>query len=312
MQRYILKRMLQAAVTIILVSMVIFVLARLSGNPLDLLLPPEATLADRQAMSEALGLNKPILTQYGIFAKNAVRGDFGESIKWDEPAWNLVWSRFPNTLQLAVLAMSLNVMVGLTLGMYSALRPGGMLDSFGKVFALLGQSVPTFWTGIMLILILSVQLHLLPTSGKGPGLGELQGWKHLIMPAFTLGWFGMASTVRLSRSAMLDVLDSEFIKMVRIKGLPERTVIWKHALKNASIPILTLAALQFAGLLNGSVIVEVIFAWPGMGRLAYDAVLARDFPVVQTAVFVGSSIFISANLLVDIAYAYLDPRIRYQ
>ncbi|MBI4295040.1 MAG: ABC transporter permease, partial [Chloroflexi bacterium] len=235
MQRYIMKRLGQAAVTIVLISVVIFILARLSGNPLDLLLPPEATREDREAMSNALGLNKPIITQYGIFAKNAVRGNFGESIKWDEPAWNLVWSRFPNTLQLAALAMLMKILIALPLGMYSAMRPGGFLDSFAKTFAMLGQSVPTFWTGIMLILLFSVSWHLLPTSGKGPGLGELQGWKHLIMPAFTLGWFGMAATVRLSRSAMLDVLDSEYIKMVRIKGLPERTVVWKHALKNASI-----------------------------------------------------------------------------
>jgi peptide/nickel transport system permease protein len=304
MKRYILKRSVQGVICLIGVTIVVFFLTRMSGDPVLLLVPPEATKEDIIEMRILLGLDKPIYIQYGKFISRAVRGDLGQSIRWNRPTVELFLERFPNTLVLAIAAMLFAVFIGIPMGVISAVKVGKWFDNIGKIFALLGQAIPVFWVGIMLILIFAVHLKLLPTSGIG-------GWKNLVMPTITLGWFFTASLTRLSRSAMLDVLDSEYVKLGRIMGLPEIMVIGKYALKNASIPILTLGAVNLVILLNGTVVTETVFNWPGIGRLIVDSIFARDFPVVQTCVLIASFFYIFTNLIVDILYAYIDPRIRY-
>jgi peptide/nickel transport system permease protein len=305
MQRYIFKRLIQAVICMIGVSIIVFMLSRLSGDPLDLMMPPESTKEDWDIMRTELGLDKPIYVQYARFVAGAVQGDFGESIRWEKPCFEIFWDYFPNTLLLGSAAMAFSLMIGIPFGIVSAVRVNTWVDGVGKVFALLGQSLPVFWVGIMLILIFAVNLRVLPTSG-------MTGWENILMPAFTLGWYFTAAQTRLTRSAMLDVLDSEYIKLARMKGLPERAVVLKHAFKNAVLPVITMAALNFIVLLNGTVITETIFAWPGVGRLVVQAIFARDYPLVQTCVFIASALFVLANLVVDILYMYLDSRIRYQ
>ena len=304
MQRYILKRLAQTLVTIWIVTLVVFMLTRITGDPVDLLLSPDASAEDRAVARKAWGLDQPVYVQYWRYGSGMMRGDFGTSIKWDEPTLNIFLERFGATVQLATFAMVVSATFGITIGVLSAKAPGGKIDTFGRAWALAGQSMPTFWVGIMLILIFAVWLRVLPTSGTG-------GFRHLILPGFTLGWYSMAAFTRLARSAMLNVLDSEFIKMCRIKGLPERLVVWKHAVKNASLPILTLFGVQFVQFLSGSLVTETVFAWPGVGRLAVWSVYSRDYPVVQTIVVIVSSGYLFVNLFIDILYAYIDPRIRY-
>jgi peptide/nickel transport system permease protein len=305
MRVYIIRRLFQALICLIGVTIVIFSLTRLSGDPVLLMVPPEATKADQEVMRKTLGLDKPLHIQYLSYMFRAVKGDFGKSLRWDRPNIDLFLERFPKTLLLACTAMAFAIVVGIPVGVLSAVRVGGWFDNVGKVFAFLGQAMPTFWCGIMLILVFAVWFRILPTSGTG-------SWKNLIMPAFTLGWAVTAAFARLSRSAMLDVLDSEYIKMARLMGESELAVVAKHAFKNAFIPILTLGAINFVILLNGTVVTETVFNWPGIGRLVVDAIRTRDFPVVQTCVLIASSLFIFVNLLVDLLYAYIDPRIRYQ
>jgi len=244
--------------------------------------------------------------QYFVFLGKALRGDFGTSWKWQgHTAMGLVVERLPATLQLAGVAITISILLALPFGVLTAVWKDTFFDSLGKLVALLGQSVPSFWLGIVLMWIFAVSLGWLPTSGRGTVY-------HMILPAICLGWFQVAATMRLIRSSMLDVLDSEFVKLTRVKGLPEWKVVWKHCLRNAAIPPLTYFATTAGVLLTGSVIIESVFAWPGTGLLAVDAVRARDFQVVQAIVIVFSSVFLMANLVVDILYAYIDPRIRYQ
>lgn len=305
MQRYILKRLLQAVICLVGVSIIVFMLSRLSGDPLTLMMPPEASKADWELMRRTLGLDQPLYMQYWKFISGAVFGDFGQSIRWNKPCLQVFLDYFPNTLLLGSAAMAFSLLVGIPFGILSAVKVGRAFDRFAKIFALMGQSLPVFWVGIMLILVCAVWLGLLPTSGIG-------SWQNLVMPAFTLGWYFTAAQTRLTRSSMLDVLDSEYIKMARVKGVPEYLVILKHALKNAFLPVMTMAALNFIVLLNGTVITESIFAWPGVGRLVVQAIFSRDYPVVQACVFIASALFIFTNLAVDIMYAYMDPRIRYR
>jgi peptide/nickel transport system permease protein len=305
MQRYILKRLLQTLVTVWIISVGVFMLTRLTGDPVDLMLSPLASAHDREIARTAWGLDQPLYIQYWRYAFGMLHGDFGQSIYWGTPTINIFFERFGATAQLATFAIILSATVGIAVGVLSATKPGGLIDRFGRVWALAGQSMPTFWVGIMLILLFSVTLRILPTSGTG-------GLSHLILPGITLGWYSMAAFTRIARSSMLDVLDSEYIKLCRIKGLPEWMVIWKHAAKNASLPILTLFGVQFVQFLSGSLVTETIFAWPGVGRLAVWAVYNRDYPVVQTIVFVIASGYLFVNLFIDILYAYIDPRIRYE
>lgn len=305
MKRYIVRRLGQAVITIIGISMIVFLLTHLTGDPVALLAPQSATEEDLQKIRIDYGFDKPIYVQYWIYITGAIRGDFGVSIRGNIPAIKMFLDRFPNTLKLAVVSMIFAILVGVPSGIFSAVKVGRKFDSFGKVFALMGQALPGFWVGIMLIIIFSTHLKLLPTSGMG-------SWKHYIMPAFTLGWYTMAALTRLSRSAMLDVLDAEYIKMARIKGVAEFWVILKHAFKNAAAPVITLSALQFVVMMNGTMIIESVFTWPGLGRLIIESIFGRDYPVVQMCVLISSSFFVFANLIVDILYSYLDPRIRYQ
>jgi peptide/nickel transport system permease protein len=239
-----------------------------------------------------------------VFVKNLLRGDFGKSIYYRIPAFDLYIQRLPASLLLASVAMTFSLMIGIPVGIYSAVRVNTWFDSFGKISALLGQAMPSFWVGLMLIMFFSVHLGWLPSSGA-------EGWRNLIMPAFSLGLLSTAAHMRLARSAMLEVLGSEYIKLARIKGLSEQLVIVKHAFKNAMIPVLTLAAINLVLTVNIAVVVESVFAWPGIGRLLFEGISFRDFPVVQTTVLLGGVMFVTVNLIVDILYAYIDPRIRY-
>jgi peptide/nickel transport system permease protein len=305
MKRYVIKRLLLGLLTLVGVSMIIFVAVRLSGDPVLLLLSPDASEQEIQKARVELGLDKPIPVQYVIFLKNSLKGDFGRSTRYRRPALELVTKRLPATVQLALLAFAVSVTLGITIGVISATRPGSWLDLFGKSFAMIGQAMPEFWIGIMAILIFSVKLGWLPTSGKG-------GLLHLILPSLTLGWFSAASIARLTRSSMLGVMGSEYIKTARLKGNPERVVVWRHALRNALIPIVAMGGMQLGRLLGGAVIVETIFGWPGLGQLILEAINTRDYSVVQTGVFITSTIFIGLNLLVDLMYGVIDPRIRYE
>ena len=306
MQRYIARRFLQSLLAIWVMSLIVFSLARVTGNPLDVMLPMEAGPEEYERVSKHWGLDQPLYVQYAIFLSKAVRGDFGDSWKWHGySAMGLVWQRLPATLQLAGFALFISIAIALPVGVLAAVMKGSPWDSVAKIIALLGQSLPGFWLGIVLMWIFAVHLGWFPTSGRG-------GLQYMILPAITLGWFQVAAVMRLVRSSMLEVLDSEFVKLTRIKGLPEWKVIWKHCLRNASIAPLTYFAIIAGVLMTGSVVTESVFSWPGTGLLVVDAVRARDFQVVQAVVIVFAGIFIFTNLLVDILYAYLDPRIRYQ
>ena len=310
MQRYILVRLSQSLVVLFAVSIIIFGLARLSGNPLDLLVPEDAEPEDIVDMERKWGLDRPLHVQYFTFLSNALRGDFGKSLRYtDKDAMQMVMQRFPATLLLAGLALVISTSIAVPVGILSALKKDTPADFTAKIFALLGQSAPSFWVGIMLMWIFAVELGWLPTSGTGePGFDRVV---HLLLPALSIGWYQVAALMRLVRSSMLEVLDSEFIKLARIKGVTETRVVWKHALRNAAIAPITLFGLLVAQLVTGTVVTETVFAYPGVGLLAVDAIRYRDFQVMQTIVVVFAVIFVGVNLMVDIVYAYVDPRIRY-
>jgi peptide/nickel transport system permease protein len=305
MARYVLRRLLAGLICLIGVSIIIFTVVRLTGDATDLLLPVDAKPEDFERLRAELGLDKPIPVQYLIFIKEASRGNFGRSTRWTRPALELVLTRLPATFQLGFVAFLFAISLGLLAGVIAATHRGKWIEQVVRLGALCGQSMPSFWIGIMLILIVGVQLRLLPTSGRG-------GFSHIILPAITLGAFSMASQSRLTRSSMLNVLGADYIKMARLKGNPERRVIWKHALKNASIPIVTLAGFQLAYVIGQTVIVETVFAWPGLGKLIIDAIFARDYAVVQAGVSLLSTIYVFINIGVDLLYGFLDPQIRYE
>ena len=303
MQRYILSRVFQGLIALLALSLIIFMSVHLSGDPALLLLPPEATTADYEQLRENLGLDRPILVQYGTFLLNAVQGDFGHSITTRRPARDVLLERIPATLQLAAVGMVLAVLMGVPLGILSAVKRDSLLDKGCKLFAIAGIGAPQFWVAIMLILLFGAILQWLPTYGRG-------GPSHFVLPAFVLAWSIMAGMMRLARSSMLEVLDSEFVKFARVKGLTERLVIWKHALRNAMIPLITFGGISLAGLLNGAIVVEVVFAWPGVGRLMLEGVAQRNFPIVEATVLTSGFFYILTSLFVDILYVYVDPRIR--
>ena len=295
---------MQALLTMLLLSVIVFGLSRLSGDPVNLMAPMEASAEDIQRIRASLGLDKPLIVQYWYFVTNALEGDFGRSIKWDRPAAGMLLERFPATLWLSLAAMALGVALALPVGIYSAVKRDTIFDSVGKVVALIGQSMPTFWFGILLILFFSLWWRLLPTSGYG--LDE-----HIILPTVTLGLFVAAAIMRVTRSAMLDALEADYVRTARAKGVPEWRVILVHALKNGAIPILTITALRAATILRGAVVTETVFAWPGVGKIAIDAVYGRDFPLVQASVLFMGVIFLVVNFVVDMLYVLLDPRISY-
>ena len=306
MQRYIAGRLVQCLVTLLVISLLVFALARLTGNPLDVMLPIDASAELQEEMSRELGLDQPVYIQYGLFVQRLLYADLGTSIRTKKPVAELIGQRLPNTLKLVFFSTTMALLMALPLGVIAATRKGGLWDVGARTVALFGQSVPTFWAGIVLISIFAVNLDVLPA-------GRMEGFASYVLPAVTLGLFGfmLAGVVRLLRGSMLDVLDSEYVKFARIKGLAESVVTWKHAFKNALIPVVTFVGFYFGILLAGSVVVETVFAWPGIGRLAFEAVQWRDYPVIQGVVLLVSTIILAGNLMVDILYAYIDPRIRY-
>lgn len=302
--RFVLERLVQALLTVLLLSLIVFGLARLTGDPVSLMVPMEATPEDIARIRASLGLDRSLPVQYWHFVSNALQGDFGRSLKWDRPALEMLMERFPATVVLAASSMAFGLLLALPVGIWSAVRRDTWFDHFGKIVALAGQSMPTFWFGILLILAFSLHLKLLPTSGYGLGA-------HLVLPTITLGTFVAASIMRVTRSAMIDALEMDHIRTARSKGVPEWRVILVHALKNGAIPILTISALQAATILRGAVVTETVFAWPGVGKIAIDAVYARDFPLVQASVLLMGVVFLAVNLVVDLLYVLLDPRITY-
>ena len=304
MTRFIIIRIFQAIITLIVISMVIFALARASGDPVMLIAPAQATMEDIEAIRDYLGLNKSIPEQYWIFLKNITRGDLGESIRTRRPVTTIIGERFPYTIQLGLPAIFIGLCVSLILGVTASVKRGTWIDGVVKFIAILGQALPSFWLAIVAIQIFAVSLKLLPTSGVG-------GPDHYILPLSTMSFFMLPIMTRLIRSSMLEVLDSEYVRLARIKGLSERLVIWKHALRNAIIPLLTAAGITFATIITGAVVIETVFAWPGLGRLIFEAVMGRDYPVTQAVVLLVAVVVLGVNLLVDILYAYVDPRIRY-
>ncbi|MBI3954028.1 MAG: ABC transporter permease [Chloroflexi bacterium] len=304
MQRYLLGRLVQSIFTILFVLLVVFVIVRLKGDPAAVMLGENRDPETYAAVRRSLHLDDPIHVQFGAFLGKVFRGDLGYSWYQRRPALEVMLERFPATLQLAGAAFFFSLLLAIPLGVVAAIKRDTIYDRGLKIFALLGQAMPTFWVGLLLIVFVAGYLGLLPAGGRG-------GPSHLILPAIALGWFPAAAIARLTRSAMLDVLDSDFIKMARVKGVPEQMVIWKHAVKNAAIPVVTLMGLQIAGLLSGAVVTEQVFAWPGVGWITIQSIFGRDFPVVQAAVILLAAIHIAANLVVDIVYVYLDPRVRY-
>ena len=303
MKLYIFKRLFHSVFVLVGISVVVFAILHLTGDPAALMMPMDATPEQVAQFRKEMGFTDPLPLQYWRFFKGALRGAFGNSFRHSQPALGLVLERMPATIQLTFAALFIALMIAIPTGIVSAIRRNSILDQIGMTGALLGQSMPVFWLGIMLILVFSVTLQWFPSSGRG-------GIPHLILPAFTLGMFSMARTARVMRSSMLEVLGKEFMTTARAKGLAPQIVILKHALKNAAIPVVTIIGMELGTLLGGAVITETIFAWPGVGRLAIQAIYNRDYPVVQASVFILASVFVLINLLVDIIYTYLDPQVK--
>jgi peptide/nickel transport system permease protein len=303
MKQYVIRRVGYCLLSLFLLSVTIFFFVRVTGDPATLLVEPGASEADIAAIHQQFGLDRPLLVQYGIFMASLAHGDLGQSFYYRTPVMELYLARLPNSLYLAAVAMTLSLLIGIPSGILASVRVGGFWDSAGKTFTLLGLSLPSFWVGLVLILVFSVYLGWLPSSGAGTPL-------HLIMPAFALGWYFAAAHMRLTRSSMLEVLGSEYVKLARLKGLPQALVIAKHAFKNALIPVLTLAGINLVIMVNVAVVVETVFAWPGIGRLLFEGINFRDFPVVQGVVLMGGAMIVVVNMLIDILYAVIDPRIR--
>jgi peptide/nickel transport system permease protein len=310
MGRYILRRLIYSALVLVGVALLVFIAMRLSGDPVQLLLRDgNPSQEDIDALRHAMQLDRPIYQQFFTFAANAVRGDFGDSLRYKDSALGEITSRIPATLELSIAAYVFALLIAIPTGILSAVRRGGAVDFFSRTLGVLGASFPSFWLGLLLILVFAVRLKWLPVSGRGEGFpGSIEA---LILPAVTLGLAYAASLSRLLRSSMLDVLSQDFIRTARAKGLREQSVLIRHALRNALIPVVTLAGIQIGYLLSGSVIVEVVFSWPGVGRLIVDSIGARDYPVVQAAVILLALALIIVNLAVDIVYALIDPRIKY-
>jgi peptide/nickel transport system permease protein len=302
--RFVAVRLLQSLVTLALLSVVVFVLARATGDPLSMVLPMSATEEDYANARAYLGLDRPYVEQYLSFVGRAVVGDFGTSIRARKPVGELLLERLPNSLKLATFAMAVSVAMAFPLGIMAAVKKGTAVDRAAQIVSILGQSLPTFWLAIVLVEFVAGRWQWLPAGG-------ITGFSSYVLPGFTLGWFVVAGMMRLLRSSMLEVLDSEYVKLARVKGVIEPRVVWLHALKNALIPVVTFAGIYFSILVTTAIVVETVFAWPGLGRLAYEGISGRDFPVIQAVVLVTAAIVAVVNLGVDCLYAVIDPRIRY-
>ena len=306
MTQYIIRRLWQSVIVVFGVVTVVFFVLQLTGDPVRIMMGETSSEEDIQNVKRQLGLDRPIHEQYVNFLVKAVRGDFGDSIRQrGQPAMGIVLNRYPATLQLAFLALAFSVILATIFGVISAVKRYSVLDNVVMFLALIGQSVPNFWLGIMLILIFAVQFGVLPSQGSGDG-----GIRYLILPMLTLAAPGLARLTRLVRSGMLEIMNQDYIRTARAKGLQDQRVIFGHALKNAAIPLVTVIGLDMGALLGGAVVTEQIFAWPGVGLEVIMAINGRDFPVVQAAVFVVAVSFVLINLIVDLAYTWLDPRVR--
>ena len=303
MTRFMLRRALYALITLFILSLTIFTVIRMTGDPVTLLAEPGARTEDLERIRADWGLDRSWPVQYVVFARNVFTGDLGTSFNYQMPVSSLYFQRLPKSLELAAAATLISLLIGIPAGLIAAVRVNSAWDNFGKVIALFGLAVPGFWLGLVLILVFSVWLQWLPTSGSGT-------WRNLIMPSLALGWYFAASLLRLTRSSMLEVMRSEYIKLARLKGLPGYAVIAIHAFKNALIPVLTLAGINLVIMINAGVIIEVIFAWPGIGRLLYEGIFQRDFPLVQGVVMLAGVMIVVINLMIDMLYAWIDPRIR--
>jgi peptide/nickel transport system permease protein len=301
---YLLRQVVRLTLVVLGVLTIVFGLMYLSGDPVAVLAPPDATQEDLAELRRLLGFDRPLGVQYLDFLAHAVRGDFGTSVRYQVPALPFVLSRLPATALLAGAALVWMLAIAIPTGILSALRPGTWIDTVSRLTALAGQSLPSFWLGIVLIFVFAVQLRVLPVSG-------LDGWRSLVLPSFTLGVIQAATLSRVLRSSLLDALQRDYVRTARSKGLRGRAVIVKHALRNATIPALAILGVQIGFLLSGAVVVEQVFAYPGMGRLVLQAVGNRDVPVVQAFVFVTAIVVALVNLLLDVVYTLVDPRIRY-
>jgi peptide/nickel transport system permease protein len=303
MGQFIIRRTLYSIITLFILSLTIFLVVRLTGDPVTLMAEPGVRPEDLARIRVQWGLDRPWPVQYLSFVKNIFTGELGKSFNYRMPVSELYFQRLPNSLELALAATLVSLLIGVPAGLISAVRVNSWWDNLGKVVALLGLAMPNFWLGLVLILVFAVWLGWLPTSGQGD-------WRHLIMPAVALGWYFAAALLRLTRSSMLEVLRSEYIKLARLKGLPEYVVIAMHGFKNALVPVFTLAGINLVVMVNAAVIIEVIFAWPGIGRLLFEGIFQRDFPLVQGVTVLAGIMIVVVNLIVDILYAYIDPRIR--
>jgi ABC-type dipeptide/oligopeptide/nickel transport system permease component len=303
MARLILVRVFHAALSMALLTLFVFFLVRLTGDPAALLLPDLTPPAVMEAFREKLGLNQPLYVQYGIFMSNLLHGDLGRSFVYNVPVTDLIAQRLPNTLILAVSGLVTTLVIGLPLGVLAAYKRGGRLDVVSRWLAVVGQSAPAFWIGLLMILVFSIRLHLLPSGGTG-------GLPNLIMPTLTIAVKPLAGLVRLVRSSMIEVLETDYVKFLRLKGLPERQILWKHGLRNGGLTALTFVGVLTADLMTGSVVSETVFAWPGLGWLMVTSIGSGDFAVVQAVVLMFSMIYIVINLLVDLLYGVLNPRLR--
>jgi len=304
MKRYIIRRLLWGIVVIWLVSVIIFLSTRVGSDPVYMMAESGASKEDLDVLRRRFALDKPLPVQYLIFCSRAVRGDFGESLLYTAPVSGILLERLLPTLELIFAAQIISLLIGVTGGVLAATSPGKWIGRSARIFSLLGLSMPNFWIALLCVLLFSLTLRIFPTSGRG-------GIDHLVLPAFSLGWYFSAGYTRITHSALLQVLNQEYIKLARIKGLPEKLVVGKHALKNALIPIVTLAGMNLVVMISAGVAIETVFAWPGLGFLMYQAALVRDFNAVQGVVLIITFMMVMVNLLVDILYAYIDPRIRY-
>ena len=303
MGSFIIRRLLHSILVLWGISTIVFFLTRLSGDPTNLMLPPDATYEQREEFRHLMGYDQPIINQYGSFLIDAVQLDFGESIRHKQPAMKLVLERVPATLELSGFGLLIALIISLPLGIIAAIKRGSLIDSISLTLALAGQSFPVFWIGIIFIIIFAEWLHILPSGGRGD-------FKNLIMPGITLSFMSMAMIMRILRSSLLEVIGSDYIRTAIGKGRSFKDAIMKHALQNAAIPVVTTVGLSIGMMLGGAIITETVFAWPGMGRLVINAISNRDFPVVQAFVFLNGGVILLINLIVDIAYSWIDPRVR--
>lgn len=303
MAQYILRRLFLSIFVVAGVTIIVFMVIRLSGDPTSLMISQTASAEDVAKLRAQMGFDRPVIVQFWDFLTGAVRGDFGDSLRYREPAFGLVLERLPATVQLTVASLLIAVIVALPAGIVSAVKRNTVWDRVAMFLALFGQSMPVFWFGILLILIVSVQLQWLPSSGSGD-------IRHLILPAITLGLYSTARITRLVRSEMLETISQDFVRTARAKGLREQAVLYRHALRNALIPVVTVVGIEAGGMLGGAVITETVFAWPGIGQLAVRSIFNRDYPTIQAIVFTIACLFVLINLIVDVLYAFLDPRVK--